>query len=273
MAEEARVDDQGILVRTVEAIGSAMLDLVSAAGTFGLFVARLFRETIPGLRYVGLIAQQCKFVGNDSMVLIVLTAVFVGGVSALQSAYQFHGQVPLMYVGTVIAKSVLIELGPVLTALIVGARVSASFAAELGSMRVTEQIDALETLGIRPVRYLVVPRFIAGMVMMPVATVFSEALEILGGLLVAVTRVGLSVSTFTRGTKIQFNVHDVYGGFIKAFVFGGVIAIAGCYFGYTTKGGAEGVGISTTKAVVTSLVMVLVLDYFLAEVIFRLLFS
>jgi phospholipid/cholesterol/gamma-HCH transport system permease protein len=172
----------------------------------------------------------------------------------------------------VIAKSVFIELGPVLTALVVGARVSASFAAEIGTMRVTEQIDALETLAIRPVRFLVVPRLVAAFFMMPVITIFADMIAIMGGMAVAVARVGISTNTFTRGMKLMFDADDIYGGLLKSFVFGAIIAISGCFYGFQTTGGAEGVGVATTKAVVACCVMILVTDYFLAEVIFRLIF-
>ena len=155
------------------------------------------------------------------MPLVFLTSLFVGGVAALQSAYQFQGAVPLIYVGTVIAKSVFIELGPVLTALVVGARVGASFAAEIGTMRVTEQIDALETLAIRPVRFLAVPRFVGRRLHAPRDHGLRQRDRDPRRDGVAVTRVGISVHTFTRGMQILFDPHDIYGGLIKSFVFGG----------------------------------------------------
>ena len=147
---------------------------MSAWGRFALFLIELTRELLPGLRYGRLIMAQARFIGVGSLPLVFLTSLFVGGVSALQSAYQFQGAVPLVFVGTFIAKSVFIELGPVLTALVVGARVGSSFAAEIGTMRVTEQVDALETLAIRPVRFLAVPRLVAAFFMLPVVTVFAN---------------------------------------------------------------------------------------------------
>jgi phospholipid/cholesterol/gamma-HCH transport system permease protein len=256
----------------VRYVGEQILGAVMAAGNFAMFTLSLWRELIPGLRYYRLIIGQAKFIGIGSMPLVILTSVFTGAVSALQTAYQFQGTVPLIYVGTVIAKSVFIELGPVLTALVVGARVGASFAAEIGTMRVTEQVDALETLAIRPVRFLAVPRLVAAFIMLPVITVFANAIALLGGMAVAVARIGMSVHTFTQGMRFLFNPDDIYGGLMKSFVFGAIIAIEGCYYGFQTTGGAEGVGLATTKAVVASCVMILVMDYFLAEVIFRLIF-
>ncbi|NNF08409.1 MAG: ABC transporter permease [Candidatus Eisenbacteria bacterium] len=255
------------------ATGEQVINMVAGSGRLAIFLGRLAREIPPGLRYVHLFFEQCVQIGLASLPLVLITSLFVGGVAALQSAYQFKGYVPLIYVGTVISKSVFIELGPVLTALVVGGRVGAALAAEIGTMRVTEQIDALETLAIRPMRYLVVPRFIAAIFMLPMLTVFANTIAVLGGMVVAVNRVGISSVTFQRGMKLLFDVNDIYGGLIKAFVFGAIIALSGCYYGFQTRGGAEGVGESTKKAVVASCVGILVLDYFLAEVIFQLLFG
>jgi phospholipid/cholesterol/gamma-HCH transport system permease protein len=253
-------------------LGGLVLDAVASAGRFAVFLVQLIREFPPGLRYTRIFLQEAKLIGIDSLPLVFLTSLFVGGVAALQTAYQMKGAFPLIYVGTVIAKSVFIELGPVLTALVVGARVGSSFAAEIGTMRVTEQIDALETLAIRPVRFLAVPRVAAAVVMLPVITIIANGIAILGGMAVAVTRVGLTAHVFNRGMKLLFDSDDIYGGLLKSVVFGAIIAISGCFFGFQTTGGAEGVGVATTKAVVASCVMILVMDYFLAEVIFRLIF-
>src|SRR6185436_11552900 len=135
-------------------VGDKLFDAAASAGQFAVFLSRLLGEFIPGLRYQRLIFEQSRFIGIDSLPLVFLTSLFVGGVAALQTAYQMSGTMPLIWVGTVVSKSVFIELGPVLTALVVGARVSSSFAAEIGTMRVTEQIDAMETLAVRPIRYL-----------------------------------------------------------------------------------------------------------------------
>jgi len=253
-------------------LGELLLETAAAAGQFAAFLVRLARELLPGLRYGRLIVEQARFIGVGSMPLVILTSLFVGGVAALQTAYQMQGTMPLIYVGTVIAKSVFIELGPVLTALVVGARVSASFAAEIGTMRVTEQIDALETLAIRPVRFLAVPRLVAAVVMLPAITIFADGIAILGGMVVSVARVGLTVSMYNRGMRLLFDADDIYGGLFKSIVFGALIAIEGCFYGFQTTGGAEGVGTATTRAVVASCVMILAMDYFLAEVIFRLIF-
>jgi phospholipid/cholesterol/gamma-HCH transport system permease protein len=173
----------------------------------------------------------------------------------------------------VIIRSVVIELGPVLTALVVGGRVGASIAAELGTMRVTEQIDALEVMAIHPVRYLVVPRIAAALVMLPVVTVFANAIGVFGGWVVAVTVINVSSQTYVLGLKEFFHMNDLYSSLLKAFFFGGIIGTMGCFYGFAAEGGAEGVGLATTRAVVASCVLVLISDYVLANVLLRLIFA
>jgi len=190
-------------------------------------------------------------------------------VAAVQAAYQFQDYVPMRYLGTVIGKSVVIELGPVLTALVVGGRVGASIAAELGTMKVTEQIDALETMAIDPIRYLVAPRLIAGLIMLPVVTIFADFVAILGSWVVALVGLDVNTHTFFAGLKLFFHVSDVTSGLVKALFFGGIIALMGCFHGMRTEGGAEGVGIATTKAVVSSCLLILITDYVLASMLFR----
>lgn len=215
---------------------------------------------------------QMEEIGIGSIPLVIVTSLFVGAVAAVQAAYQFQDYVPMVFLGTVVGKSVILELGPVLTALVVGGRVSASIAAELGTMQVTEQIDAMEMLAIDPVRYLVLPRFVAGLVMMPVLTTFSDLLAILGGMVVANIAIDVSYATFTEGLRLFFYVDDVISGLLKAVAFGGIIALMGCFNGFRTHGGAQGVGRSTMHAVVSSCILVLITNYFLATVLFRVIF-
>ncbi|MCJ7498288.1 MAG: ABC transporter permease [candidate division Zixibacteria bacterium] len=215
-----------------------------------------------------LIVEQMLYMGVNSMPLILVTSIFTGGVASVQAAYMFSDYVPMRYLGTAVGKSVIMELGPVLTALVVAGRVGASIAAELGTMKVTEQIDALETLALDPVKYLVTPRFVSGIIMLPVLTVFSDFIAILGGLLVSVVFLNVSSYTFLNGLKLFFHMRDLWAGLLKAFVFGGIIALVGCYQGFKTEGGAEGVGRSTTRAVVLASVMILITDYILASFLF-----
>jgi phospholipid/cholesterol/gamma-HCH transport system permease protein len=257
----------------VEKFGAAILDTISEIGRFSSFTALLFREVPAGMRYFRIFIEQCRHIGVNSLPLVILTSLFVGAVAAVQAAYQFKNNVPLLWLGSVVARSVVIEVGPVLTALVVGGRVGSSIAAELGTMKVTEQIDALETLALSPIRYLAVPRLLAATLMVPVVTIFADLLAIMGGLVVAVFRVGMSAHLYFKGMRLFFEVHDIYGGLIKSVVFGMIIAVMGCYYGFKTMGGAVGVGIATTHAVVASCVLILVSDYFLAEVIFQVLFK
>jgi len=215
---------------------------------------------------------QMERIGIGSIPLVLVTSLFVGAVTSIQAAYQFHGYVPLMYLGTVVGKSVILELGPVLTALVVGGRVSASIAAELGTMKVTEQLDAMEMIAIDPVEFLVLPRLVAATIMLPVLTIFSDLLAILGGMVVANISIGVSFNTFASGLKLLFRYQDLVGGLMKTFVFGLIIAHMGCYHGFVTRGGAEGVGRATMRAVVSSCLLILISNYLLASLIFRIIF-
>jgi len=243
------------------------------AGEVFILIGDTLREIPAGIQKIGLVATQMSAIGLGSMPLTIIVALFTGAVAAVQAAYQMRDYVPMIYLGTVIGKSVVIELGPVLTALVVGGRVSAAIAAELGTMRVTEQIDAMETLGISPVRYLVVPRFVAAIVMLPVLSIFADIVAILGGYLVATLTLDVSGHTFTSGLRMYFKVQDIFSGLIKSFFFGMIIATMGCHYGLRSEGGAEGVGTATTNAVVASCLLILIVDYLLASFLFRVLFA
>jgi phospholipid/cholesterol/gamma-HCH transport system permease protein len=260
-------------VTPVALLGRFFLEFIQETG--GVFVL-LWRviQVIPRTFANGRnIFVQADKIGLGSIPLVFVTSLFVGAVTSIQAAYQFHGYVPLKYLGVVVGKSVTLELGPVLTALVVGGRVSASIAAELGTMKVTEQIDAMEMIAIDPVEYLVLPRVVAATIMLPVLTIFSDLLAILGGMVVANISIHVSFATFENGIKLLFHTQDLVGGLMKTFVFGFIIALMGCYNGFETKGGAEGVGIATMKAVVSSCLLILVSNYLLATLIFRILFA
>ncbi len=253
-------------------VGSNLSSSLADIGEVFLLFCRAVKRIPGAIRQKHLVVDQMLRVGIGSIPLVLVTSVFTGGVAAVQAAYQFQDYVPMRYLGTVIGKSVVIELGPVLTALVVGGRVGASIAAELGTMKVTEQIDALETLAIDPIRYLVSPRLIAATIMLPIITIFADFLAILGGWVVALVGLGVSTHVFFSGLKLFFHVSDVFNGLIKAVFFGAIIALMGCYHGMKTEGGAEGVGIATTRAVVSSCLMILITDYILASLLFRAVF-
>lgn len=248
-------------------------DWLSEVGRITMLIAETFRTLGRGLRSFRLVIDQMHSIGVQSLLLVVIVSLFTGAVAAVQAAYQFDKVVPLKFIGSVILRSVIIELGPVLTALIVGGRVGASIAAELGTMRVTEQVDALEAMAINPVRYLVVPRVLAAFIMLPMLTIIANTIAVFGGYVVAVTSIGVSTHTYVLGLRQFFLMQDLWSGLIKSFFFGGIIAWMGCYYGFRTEGGAEGVGVATTRAVVASCVLVLISDYVIANVLFRFIFT
>ena len=241
-------------------------------GRIAILMFDTLRMLLPALRRPRLIIDEMYAIGVQSLPLVFIVSLFTGAVAAVQAAYQFSSIVPLKFIGSVILRSVIIELGPVLTALIVGGRVGAAIAAELGTMRVTEQIDALQAMAINPVRYLVVPRVVAAVIMLPVLTMIANIVAVFGGYVVATTSIGVSTHTYVTGLQNFFYLRDLMSGLIKAFVFGGIIGWMGCYHGFRTEGGAEGVGQATTRAVVSSCVLVLINDYVLAHVLFRFIF-
>jgi len=254
-------------------IGRVAIGLVTEVGFASVLLWRSARALRKLGRSAPLVIEQARRIGVESLPLVIMTSVFTGAVTAVQAAYQLKDFVPKIYLGTAIYKSVVIELGPVLTALVVGGRVSASIAAELGTMRVTEQIDAMDAMGIEPVRYLTMPRIVAALVMLPVLTVFADILAIGGGFFVSNASLDLSPKIFIEGMKMYFFPRDVLGGLIKAFVFGGIISLMGCAAGLRAFGGAVGVGAAATRAVVTSCVLILVSDYVLAVLLFRIIFG
>jgi phospholipid/cholesterol/gamma-HCH transport system permease protein len=257
----------------VQSVGQKVIGGIEQVGSVTLFFLRVLRA-VPGFRKKGhLVLEQMMAIGVESLPLVLVTSIFTGGVAAVQAAYQFQDYVPMRYLGSVIGKSVVIELGPVLTALVVAGRVGASIAAELGTMRVTEQVDALETIGISPIKFLAVPRLLAGMIMLPLITVFSDFLAIGGAYVVAILSLDVATNTFMEGLRLFFHLQDVFGGLLKSFFFGVVITTMGCYFGFNAEGGAEGVGKATTRAVVSSCLLILILDYMLASLLFRVIFA
>ena len=209
--------------------------------------------------------EQMVSTGVNSLPVAAVTAVFTGMVLALQTGITLEKKLAgvSQYLGGMVSMTMLRELGPVLTALIVTGRVGSAMAAEIGTMRVTEQIDARETLGTNPVKYLVVPRVFALLVMLPVLTMFSDAIGMVGGYLVAHVRFGQSFGMFIENAQSMVDLNDLFSGLFKTFFFGVIIATVSCYKGFRTSGGAEGVGRSTTSAVVISSMTILVADYLL----------
>jgi phospholipid/cholesterol/gamma-HCH transport system permease protein len=214
------------------------------------------------------ILKQLEEVGVRSFPVVVITAAFTGMVLALQSHTGFKRFGAETMVGTVVALSVTRELGPVLTGLMVSGRVGSAMAAELGTMRVTEQIDALYTLATNPVKYLIVPRFLAAIIMLPILVIFADVIGILGGYLVSVQILGTNPTLYVRRTWNYLEFNDLYSGLLKAIFFGMIMATISCYHGFSAQGGAEGVGRATTKAVVLSSLAILISNYFITAFLF-----
>jgi phospholipid/cholesterol/gamma-HCH transport system permease protein len=252
----------------IEKLGRNSIAFITQVGEASILLAKTV-ITIPKVfQNFRLTSEQMMIIGVRSVPLVVLTSIFTGAVAAWQAAYQFKGFIPLRYLGFAVNKMVVIELGPMLTAMVVAGRVGSSIAAELGTMRVTEQIDALETMAIDPIRFLAVPRFIAGLVMMPVLVVFADVIALIGAYVVSLTFLNVTSHFFLSGVRMFFYGSDVLAGLLKAVVFGGITTLMGCYYGFKASGGAEGVGQATIKAVVSSLVLILINDYILASLLF-----
>ncbi len=241
-------------------MGRATLDLLAGIGGRVLFVGEIRRALREGKTWAPQVFHQMRTIGVDSLPLAIMVAAFIGGVIAIQIRYQLFPGVQLSLVGLSTRQIVILETGPLLTGLVLAGRVGAKMTAEIATMRVTEQIDALETLAYDPVAYLVVPRLIAAIVMLPILTVFADVFGVIAGLLASVLASDVQFSQFMEGMKLGFDQFQVTYSLIKATLFGAAIAFLCTYEGYHTFGGAEGVGQSTAKAVVVSSIAILILD-------------
>ena len=241
-------------------VGFQFLVLSYHAGGIALVTVDAFRSIFKTkIRWQATLDQMFK-IGVTSLPLVFLTALFTGMVLSLQSAYQLRLFAAEQFTSDLVALSITRELGPVLTAMVVAGRVGASIAAELGTMKVTEQIDAMRALAVDPVRYLVAPRFIAAFFMLFVLTIYADSIGMLGGYVIAVFKLGISSHQYIKRSVDVLMIKDVVTGLVKAFFFGGIIAIVGCYHGFKAEGGAEGVGRATTVAVVTILILIIASD-------------
>jgi phospholipid/cholesterol/gamma-HCH transport system permease protein len=249
-------------------IGVGVLNFLEESGRIMILLFRtlglIFR---PPFDLRGLL-RQIERVGVNSIPVVLITGAFTGMVLALQSYTGFKRFNAEAFVGTVVALSMTRELGPVLSGLMVSGRVGSAMAAELGTMRVTEQIDALYTLATNPIKYLIVPRFLASLIIMPVLTVFADAVGMFGGYVVSVYLLGSNPTIYLRRTYDYLDLEDIYIGLLKACAFGMIIAIIGCYQGFNAQGGAEGVGKATTRAVVLSSLLILIANYFITALFF-----
>ncbi len=255
-------------MRFLEFLGALLLALLEDVGRFFVLAGQTLKGIVRPPYDVKGLARQMVRVGVDSIPVVLLTALFTGGVLALQTFKGFSRFHAEGYIGSVVALSMLRELAPVLTGLMVAGRAGSAMAAELGSMRVTEQIDALVALATDPVHYLFVPRVLAGLLMLPLLVVLGDATGMFGGYLVAVRILGANPVVYVSNSFQYLTLNDLFSGVIKSAVFGALITQIGCQRGYDTAGGAEGVGRSTTSAVVSGSLLVLISDFFLTKVLF-----
>lgn len=257
----------------VSAIGSSVIaGYKGVVSVFSLFIDILYWIFIGPFRgkaaHRQSIFYQMVSMGLRSAVIVFFVTIFTGIVLAMQSAYQLERMGATLYVASLVSISLCRELGPVLTALVIAGRVGSAIAAELGTMKVSEQIEALEIMAINPVRFLAVPRFLALFVMQPCLTVLGDISGILGGLLVGAGSLHINKDLYMQTTFKYLELKDIYTGIIKSFVFAMIIALIGCYQGLNTSGGAEGVGKATTKSVVVSFILIILADCILTSIFY-----
>jgi phospholipid/cholesterol/gamma-HCH transport system permease protein len=255
-------------VNILAAIGRVFLTFLAQTGRLTLFTFSVLVNCVRPPIYWYLIGQQMLRIGYFSLPVVGLTAFFTGGALALQIYVGGNRFGAEAVVPNIVVLGITRELGPVIAGLMVAGRVAAAIAAEIGTMRVTEQIDALTTLSTNPIRYLVVPRLVAAVVTMPVLVLVADAIGVFGGYVVATRSLGFNGSIYIKNTLDFVTNGDVRSGVIKVAVFGFIIALMGCYNGFHSRGGAQGVGAATTNAVVTSSILILAANYFLTSILF-----
>jgi phospholipid/cholesterol/gamma-HCH transport system permease protein len=256
------------MIDFLASVGRVFIDFLSASGRFAIFALTALSHCFRPPIYLRLIGRQMIDIGYYSLPVVGLTATFTGMVLALQTNTGFSRFGAASATATVVVLSVTRELGPVIAALMVAGRIGAAIAAEIGTMRVTDQIDALSTLSTNPMKYLVVPRIVAGLITLPLLVFVADIIGVFGGYIVSTYKLGFNPATYLHNTAENLTANDVYSGLIKAGVFGFIVALMGCYYGYNSRGGAQGVGAATTYAVVSASVMILLFDYLLTSVLF-----
>ena len=258
----------------LDAVGTLALRLwVSAVASLAARAAKTGEVFVLGFRIArrfpylvlnpALTLDQVVRIGTSSLPLIIVISFFIGAVTAIQADYQFRGFVPSNYLGTAVCKFVIIESGPVLTALVLAGRVGSAIAAEIGTMKEKEELDAMAVLDLDPLRYLAMPRLVSGLLVFPLLVVISDFLAIVGGWIISTLVLKITSATYIFGLRFLFDVYDVWISMIKALVFGAIVVVMGYFHGMDAGAGAKGVGQASMKSVVSSCVLILVMDFFI----------
>jgi phospholipid/cholesterol/gamma-HCH transport system permease protein len=250
------------------ALGRFMFAFLAATGRLSFFTATCIRHIFTPPYYFRSLWQQMREIGFYSLPVVGLTAIFTGAVLALQSYSGFSRFNAESSIAVVVVLSITRELGPVLVGLMVAGRVGAAIAAEIGTMRVTEQIDALTTLSTNPFKYLYAPRILAGVLTLPLLVLLADIIGVMGGYLVAVHKLGFAIGPYLHSTFQFLETRDVVSGLVKASVFGFILTLMGCYHGTHSRGGAQGVGTATTNAVVSASILIFLSNYIITEIFF-----
>ncbi|HPR17879.1 MAG TPA: ABC transporter permease [Candidatus Cloacimonadota bacterium] len=243
-------------------------NIIRLFGEYISFLAAVFLHLPKIKKRLQEIAIQMKRTGFDSLLLISITSAFTGLVTSVQASYQTSGYIPENLIGVLVGKSTMIELAPVLTGLVLAGKVGASIAAEIGTMKVSEQLEALETMAIDPIDYIYMPRIVAGIIMVPILTVFANFVGIFSAFFLSVGKYQINAYSFFSNMRDFFLPSDLWGGLVKAVLFGLIITSIGCFAGSKASGGAEGVGKAATLTVVYSSIFILITDFLVASILF-----
>lgn len=257
-----------MVLRFIDHVGAAAIESCNTLGNFALFLYTALYTFFTTKLKVKKVFTQMEHIGVNSLVIVMLTGLFTGAVLAFQSYIGFKRFHAEEFIGPVVALSLTRELGPVLTGLMVTGRAGSAMTAEIGTMRITEQIDALRTLRLNVFQYLITPRLVATTIILPFLTLFTMIVGIIGGYLIATSVLGLNGVQFIKGIQRYVELSDITNGLIKAAVFGLILSWVGAYKGYYAHSGARGVGIATTQSVVISSIMILIANYFLTAILF-----
>lgn len=262
------------IIRFIALTGETAVSLLGASSRFfrnvyhfSTLTGATFSRSYLLYKNPNLTIAQTFGLGVESLPLVAVIAIFLGSETVIQAVYQMGGIVPMRYLGVLVCKSLTTELAPVVISMVVAGRVATGIAAEIGSMKTTEQLDAMQVLSLDPIRYLIVPKTIACILMLPVLVIWGEFIAFLGSIITVALSVDITMHEYCGGLRLFFNENDLYVGIIKTMVFGAIIALTGSYFGFEAKGGAEGVGNATTRAVITSAVLILIFDFVIAVLV------